>query len=485
MKTIDELIIDLHNHNIKFWAEGERLCYSIPKDNEFMLSAIHTELAQRKTEILAFLNKAKQVTQTHRSSMVFENNPTAHRELSPSSPYFQLERRSLLSLFATKRIPPVDAAALSYLPIYMLGQTDLSREEIIEQWFDNLPFFSRIIETPWGRIAMLLLPRMDSELYSDIEDIVGASLDALEMAKLIGAHTVSLTGLLSSATDYGRAIVKAMDSRQLPQLTSGHATTSATVVLAIKRILQESEREIAKERVGFLGLGSIGLSSLRLMLKCLPHPVEILLCDVYKKRTFLEDIEKEITNELGFGGTVRLLLADTEPPSDFYSATLMVGATNVPDILNITKLKPGTLIVDDSAPHCFKSESAIKRFKEHQDILFTEGGVLKSPQPLHTVIYLPYHIEKGLKSKLNEDLLKGNPSEIAGCIFSSLLSSLDENLKPTVGLVQLSESVEHYKTLISKGFQAADLHCENYVLSEEVIKHFRERFSRKQESKSC
>ncbi|KHD05322.1 hypothetical protein PN36_00400 [Candidatus Thiomargarita nelsonii] len=53
-------------------------------------------------------------------------------------------------------------------------------------------------------------------------------------------------------------------------------------------------------------------------------------------------------------------------------------------------------------------------------------------------------------------LLKHNPFEITGCVFSSVLSS-SENLKPTIGFVQLNESVKHYETLISKGFQAADI----------------------------
>ncbi len=56
-----------------------------------------------------------------------------------------------------------------------------------------------------------------------------------------------------------------------------------------------------------------------------------------------------------------------------------------------------------------------------------------------------------------------------------MLSSV-ENLKPLVGFVQLDESVKHYESLISKGFQAADLHCENYVLPFEAIRHFRARF---------
>ena len=40
-----------------------------------------------------------------------------------------------------------------------MEQSDLSREEILEQWFDNLPLVVGIIDTAWGRIALLLLPR--------------------------------------------------------------------------------------------------------------------------------------------------------------------------------------------------------------------------------------------------------------------------------------------------------------------------------------
>jgi len=359
----------------------------------------------------------------------------------------------------------------------------LSREEIIEQWFDNLPVVSSIIETAWGRIAGVLLPRFNSELYGDTDDIVGVILDALEIAGQIGATTVSLTGMIPSATDYGRAIVKMMaDDNHLPQITTGHSTTSATVVLAIQKILQRGGREMAKERVGVIGLGSVGFSSLCLLLKCLPHPPELMLCDLYSKKEFLEDIREQLVSELGFRGKIQLLFSEVELPQEIYNATLIVGATNVPDVLDIGKVKSGTLIVDDSGPHCFKTELAVKRFQEHQDILLTEGGVLKSPQPIHTVQYLPHHVEKSLKNSEEseeseaEESVKHNPFEITGCVFSSVLSSSFENLKPTVGFVQLNDSVKYYETLISLGFQAADLHCENYVLPDEAISHFRGRF---------
>ncbi|MEW6491000.1 MAG: amino acid adenylation domain-containing protein [Cyanobacteriota bacterium] len=404
----------------------------------------------------------------------FENLP-----LQQASPFFQVERRSLLSLFATGKIAPVDAVALGYLNINTsyFEEKGLSHDDLIYNCLENLPVITGIIKTPWGRIADLMLPRFSFELYSDREDIVNLIVEALEIAGRIGARTVSLTGLIPSATDYGCAITKAIVGRQnLPMISTGHATTSSAVVLAVKRICSESGRNLAQERVGFIGLGSVGISSLRLMLKCLPHPEEITLCDVYSKLGFLEKIRQEITSDLGFRGGVHIVASQTEVPAEIYEATLIIGATNVPDVLDITRVKPGTLIVDDSAPHCFVSELAVERFQEQEDILFTEGGVLRSPHPISHLRYLPRYLEQIMSSAEIEDFLKTNPFNITGCVFSSLLSSCFENLKPTVGVLDWRTSVQHYEVLDRLQFQAADLHCGDYRLPEESIRNFRQRF---------
>ena len=165
----------------------------------------------------------------------------------------------------------------------------------------------------------------------------------------------------------------------LPLISTGHATTVATVVLAVKKILQEGGRNLAQEQVGFLGLGSIGLTSLRLMLSCLPHPISITLCDV--KRDSLEKIRHELVHALGFAALFGSLKRGRIPP-EFYDATLIIGATNVPDILDLTRVHPGTIIADDSAPHCFALGDAVRRLREQEDILFTEGGALRSPHPI-------------------------------------------------------------------------------------------------------
>ncbi|MEG3972231.1 hypothetical protein QUA00_32105, partial [Microcoleus sp. T2B6] len=150
---------------------------------------------------------------------------------------------------------------------------------------------------------------------------------------------------------------------------------------------------------------------------------------------------------------------------EIYDATLIIGATNVPDILDIDRLKPGTLIVDDSGPHCFSPEQAIKRFEKHKDILFTEGGALHAPDPIETVIYLPESMKKNMdEDSLSDEFKPTNPLNIMGCVMSSLLSSRFDNIKPTVGLPNLETCVQHYQGLERLGFQAADLHCEGYVL---------------------
>ncbi len=99
----------------------------------------------------------------------------------------------------------------------------------------------------------------------------------------------------------------------------------------------------------------------------LPHPAEILLCDVYAKRQTLEILAQSLRDHARFQGRIRIVTAEPNVPAAFYEATLIVGATNVPDILDVSCLQPGTLIVDDSAPHCFNPKEAVERFGRHRD----------------------------------------------------------------------------------------------------------------------
>jgi hypothetical protein len=374
------------------------------------------------------------------------------------SPWIKLEPRPLHTLFASGEIPSVDAVALGY-----------SSSSLPELW-SEVPTLSDILETPWGRIGVIILPYLDTQLYDDQRRLVKDIGIAVTLAKQIGAKTVSLTGLLPSATAYGRAVVETLDhDSRSPLISTGHATTGAAVVLNIRRLVETGGRDLSKERVAFLGLGSIGLTSLRLMLTSLPHPQQIMLCDVYNKLKVLETIQEELIKTLKFQGEVVVIPSQMEVPAAIYEATLIVGATNVPEVLEISRVSPGTLIIDDSAPHCFSTAGAIQRFQERADILFTEGGVLQSPQPIHQIIYATPEQDQWLDSWTFE------PLNITGCVFSSLLSARFE-LPTTLGLVEATQAQEHYRKLTALGFQGSDLHCENYQLPPHLIEQFRRRF---------
>jgi hypothetical protein len=387
-----------------------------------------------------------------------------------------IERRPLLPLFESGQLAPVQAAAIGYLPSALLEYTGLSPRTILEKWCADRPVVSGIYETPLGRIGLLLLPRFDFQLYQDPADLLGVLGQALLTAGRLGARVVSLTGLLPSATHYGQDLEHALPGQQLPRITTGHATTTAAVVLSVHRILAEAGRDLAQERVGFVGLGSVGTAALRAMLRCLPHPAEIRLCDVYSKRHALLELRQEILEDLGYCGPVQVLEARGAVPPELYESTLVVGATNVPDILDVEQLQPGTLLVDDSSPHCFRVDRAAHRLRQRQDILFTEGGMLRAPGPLEQVLYLPANLEKVVRDGPAELFANYDPRHITGCVLSSLLSAQRTDLPPTVGLVGLQMCLDHYHTLEQLGFQAAALHCEGYAVDEGVVAGFRDRF---------
>jgi amino acid adenylation domain-containing protein len=394
-----------------------------------------------------------------------------------STPSHVFESRPLISLIATGQMAPIDAAALDYVLDDEFPR--LSRDEVLPSLFGHLPVVSDVLETAWGRTGVITLPVFASALYGDPDQLVGHCIEGLRMAAFLGARVVTLTGLLPSATGYGRAIADALEEEvELPVISTGHATTSATVVLTIERLMEESGRDLRHERVGFLGLGSVGQASLRLMLSCLPHPAEILLCDLYSKRPSLESIREELTRRFGYRGQVHIVgTSGSTLGESFYNATLIVGATNVPNVLDIDRLASGALIVDDSGPHCFPLPEAIARFESKTDILFTEGGVLSAPEPIVQVSYMPSSWAQAIDEHGLQRYTVRHPSDVTGCVFSSLLSTRFPGLAGTVGTVDVTDSMRHYDMLVELGFRAASIHCAGYVdgPSEEHIRTFRVR----------
>ena len=333
--------------------------------------------------------------------------------------------------------------------------------------FDGLPLFAEVIETSFGRIGRVLLPATSADIYSDRYDLLSDLVAALELSSHIGAGVVSLTGLIPSATAYGFRIAEVVSERTgLPLITTGHATTAATVVRTLERALEVSGRRLDAAHFGILGLGSIGRSTLLLVLGCLPHPAEISLCDVANKRQTIVDVESEI-RRLGYKGPVhRVESQDHRVPAEFYDASLIVGATNVPAVLDVRKLMPGTIVVDDSFPLSFSPSDASARLEERGDILCAEGGLLRLPDPTHSIRFMP-PVATGIRVSGVRD-----PNEISGCVLSGLLTSHFPDLSPTVGLLGAAECRRHYNLLRQLNICGADLQVMGRPLNATQLRRF-------------
>jgi hypothetical protein len=396
---------------------------------------------------------------------------------SPPLPeHVAIEGRPFLALVAAGELAPVDAVAIGYLPTVLLHSLGLDRSTVIHDWCGDRPVITEVRETPLGRIGSITIPRFNDQLYLDRSDLLAVLGDAVRLAHEIGASTVSLTGLLPSATGYGRDLSEALAGQRLPRISTGHATTTAAVVLAVRRALEEAGRDQAAEDVGFLGLGSVGVATLRLLLACLPHPARLSLCDVYGKQETLESLQRELVDDLGYRGEVRLLASGQEVPAEFYEASLVVGATNAAEVLDIGRVAPGTIVVDDSAPHAFSSDEALRRFTERADILVTEGGMLLAPEPLPLRAYVPDELEPWLRAGLTWLVAQTDPRLITGCVLSGLLSARYAHLVPTIGLIDRRTALDHYETLDALGFRTPDLQLGGTVLDPRVIAEFRSRY---------
>jgi len=184
----------------------------------------------------------------------------------------------------------------------------------------------------------------------------------------------------------------------------------------------------------------------------------------------LDLLAKEIVDH-GYRGDLQVVASRTEIPESFYESTLIVGATNVPEVLEISRLRPGTLIVDDSAPHCFNVEAGYARLKRDKDVLFTEGGQLEAPFALDRLSYINRELPTDTQEAFRAITPLGARNS-GGCVMSSLLVERFHGYEPAIGEIDVSRCWQAFGLLSKIGFTAAEPLCHPYVIPSELISRF-------------
>jgi acyl carrier protein len=371
---------------------------------------------------------------------------------------------------------PIDAAALGYLPDKLFTVGGLSDEQTTAL-FGREPFISHYYETSLGSVGMIMLPVRSKALYSDPHSL-DLMLRALDLAESRGAKCVSLTGLIPSATDYGLAIQRLRRKKGGGQclLTTGHATTTAAVVENLANILDLAGRSLADEAFAVVGLGSIGQSCLRLLLEVLPHPRHLVLCDLFAKQDVLDTLAQMLRQEHGYRGTLRVCPTRGQVPDEVYEVRTILAAVSVPNALDVARIRPGTILADDSYPPAVNLAAAVRRAEERGDFLFSNVGMLRLPSPIRETVIIPTGSEAALEqfgvTAFRDEVVR-DPYELTACVLSSLLTGRHEGFGPTLGLAGVHDLVSHYRSLDALGISAAGLQCETYFVPPELIERFR------------
>ncbi|MFG2024821.1 amino acid adenylation domain-containing protein [Streptomyces sp. NPDC048825] len=395
----------------------------------------------------------------------------------------------------------LDAALIGYLPAphHLAAFAGLpahaapSREDIRTLLFpDGRARLLEHLTTPLGRSGFVSLPLFADELTGplrtgDQTGLAGLTARAVDHAASLGARCVSLAGMIPSLTGYGYDVLRetpAAGATPTPaSLTTGHATTTVAVVKTVHTALAATGRDLGELALAVVGCGSIGTSSLRLLLARSPHPpARLLLCDLPGSAPRLRELAAELSADHPLTA-VRVAEADvsrTLPAEIYEAADVIVAAVSgsTTTLLDVDRLRPGTIVVDDSFPHCFDTARALHRMRDARDVLILGGGLLAlDATETHLAPDLPAAALTGhATARTQHHPTLHLPGTLASCRLESLLHAHLTYRRPggaqlplIHGLVDLPRALAHWDAAEAAGVRPAPLHLLDHTVPPQAL----------------
>lgn len=288
------------------------------------------------------------------------------------------------------------------------------------------PIVVERVTSRFGTSDVVLLPMSADKLTesTDLEHRVRAAVLATN------APVVALAGMLPALTGLGTHPLAGLPLEE-KQLTTGHAATVAAMFLTVKLVLDTLGKTFADMHVGALGFGSIGRATSTLCRILLGEPASFRFVDPR--------------------------VSGSSPSLE--NANLILGATSGGAVIDVDKLAPGTIVIDDSFPRAFSDEQAWKRMRERRDVLLVGGGMIHAGPLLRTS---PFAQAAAVRARLPILWLPG-------CHAEAVLLAERPELSPTRGMVDETRAREVLGALQSLGMQAAPLHLGPQEIPQDVI----------------
>jgi hypothetical protein len=249
---------------------------------------------------------------------------------------------------------------------------------------------------------------------------------------------------------------------------------------------------MGNEALGILGVGSVGRASMHMLLSYLPHPRMLILCDPYAATSDsqrgrasaipsrLKHAAEEARTKLGYQGEIKIIGGTSTLPDEFYEATLISADTNAPDIVDVARLRPGTMLCDDSIPPCFDRDIAMARIEERADVMFAQGDVVRCATPMDKMFSWPplmYELagEEGVEYFVRNTPDASSTVDITSSVLSNLIAG-QEGISPVVGPADPDRCHRQIEILRENGYVGGAPQCDGLFVSEEAIARFREQF---------
>ncbi len=263
-----------------------------------------------------------------------------------------------------------------------------------------------------GVTEVMLLPLHAGDLgdHARVRALLRQAIDQSQ------ADVIALAGMLPSLTGLATDRLSQRDVL----LTTGHAVTVVAMLKTVERILDATGRRWDQARVGIVGFGAIGQATLQVCVSRMGKPAHVSIADPK------------------FGTDISAL----------DGCDLILGASSAGHVLDVDRLAPGTLVVDDSFPRCFADDQAWRRMEQSRDVLLVGGGMLDVGA-----------LERSSPFPQAQALRALFPTRwLPGCHAEALLLSLRPELGATVGQVELRRARQILAAVDALGWQAAPLH---------------------------
>ncbi|MDP2312888.1 MAG: AMP-binding protein [Pseudomonadota bacterium] len=320
----------------------------------------------------------------------------------------------------------IDAALIVYLP----DPVDVDPALLDPALLDPAPLAALLaeplrietIDAAVGSSELVLLPIPAGRLAdADLPAAVAAAVRRTD------ARVVALAGMLPALTGLGlRPLWEGG-----PVLTTGHGATVVAMLLTLEEVLARTGRRWSTLTVGYCGYGAIGRAVRDLAVHVLGPPG----CE---------------------------LRSDPRVPGaddDLHAADLLLAATSGGVALDVARLRPGTIVVDDSFPRAFDDTLARRRMETQLDVLLVGGGQLDAG-PLTR--RSPFPGADALRARFGARWLPG-------CHAEALLVASEPTLGPTVGPVDVARALAVLAAVRRAGLRAAPLHLGAWEVPEAVV----------------